>query len=242
MEANIIPCFDDHRTMDADLEPDITSISALIADSARSKMLLALMSGKAYTASELADWAGITAQTASSHLNKLRSGQLVHFTKQGRHKYFRLNSKAAELLESLMVLSEDLQPIRTGPKNPELRLARVCYDHLAGQVAVDLYDFFQQNQYVNGTGNSQMTEKGLTFFERLGLPLSKIQKARRPVCRTCLDWSERRFHLAGSLGQHLLDFFLNQNWIERNLDSRAMHILPKGKKAMKSLFLIEFDA
>lgn len=221
------------------MEPDITLISGLIADPARSKILMALMAGKALTATELALEAGVTTQTTSSHLAKLLGGNLIQVRKQGRHKYFQLASyHIAELLEQLMNVSISTLPVRqTGPKQIELCFARTCYDHLAGEQGVRVYSSLCTQGLIREHKDScQLSESGLQFFLQQGADITTMKQSKRPLCKPCLDWSERRYHLAGSLGNWLLDFLLNQQWLETQPHSRVLTQTKKGKQALLSLF------
>ena len=208
--------------------PNIAVIANLIGDNARAKMLTALLGGKALTATELALEADITSQTASTHLAKLVDGRLLQVRKQGRHKYFQLmNAAIAQLLESLLNISADLSQnqVLTGPSDIRLKQARICYDHLAGELGVDIYDALTQQAYIIDNGNdTSLTELGKAFFSSIGFDFSQVKQSKRPICKSCLDWSERRNHLAGILGQWLLDDMLNKGWIERELDSRVINI------------------
>jgi len=190
------------------------------------------MGGKALTATELALEADITPPTASSHLQKLVEGQLLIVHKQGRHKYFQLQgSEVAELLESLLSISASLQSPghRTGPSDPRLHQARVCYNHLAGELGVALYDSLCAQQLITPSpDNSQLTDAGREFFQQLGADFDQLKPGRRPLCKACLDWSERRSHLAGVLGQWILDDLFASGWAERELDSRAVRFSERG--------------
>src|SRR5881227_1327029 len=184
--------------------PDIAMVAALVGDPARSNMLTALMSGRALTASELAQEAGITPQTASSHLAKLEAGGLVEPEKQGRHRYYRLTGPdVAGVLEGLMGLAARVGHLRTrtGPRDPALRRARVCYDHLAGAAGVRMLDRLRAKKYLAGSDDAlRVTPAGVRFFAKAGIELDGMDSGRRPLCRACLDWSERRIHLGGALG------------------------------------------
>src|SRR6188474_3349566 len=188
--------------------PDIAMIAALVGDPARANMLTALMNGRALTASELAQEAGITPQTASSHLAKLEAGGLIEPEKQGRHRYYRLTGPdVAHVLEGLAGLAERAghTRVRTGPKEPALRRARVCYDHLAGDLGVQMFDHLTRKKLL-GYEDADLTvaRKGRFFCEEFGIDIDAVSTAKRPLCRTCLDWSVRRSHLAGALGAALL--------------------------------------
>ncbi|WP_416898826.1 MAG: ArsR/SmtB family transcription factor [Minwuia sp.] len=220
--------------------PDIARLGALIGDPARANMLTALMSGKALTATELAAEAGVTPQTASSHLSRLQDGGLVGQVRQGRHRYFSLAGEdVGDLLESLMGIAarRGHTRTRTGPKDPALRRARVCYDHLAGELAVQMFDSLEQRRLIRTAGNSvDLTPKGAAFVREAGIDLEPLMAGRRPVCRACLDWSARRSHLAGALGAAFLTTFQDRGWAMREKDSRAVRISKTGDAAIRQLF------
>ncbi|WDD97776.1 ArsR/SmtB family transcription factor [Thalassomonas actiniarum] len=224
-------------------EPDIATLSAMIAEPARAKMLIALMAGKALTATELALEGDITAQTASSHLAKLVAAKLLVVRKQGRHKYFQLSgADIAQLLETLLNISAKTATsgVKTGPADPDLRLARICYDHLAGEMSVALYDSLLGRGYIRDTSESQLmlTALGQEFFSALGLELEILTSKKRPLCKSCLDWSERRFHLAGSLGQWILEDVLDKGWAARDPDSRVIRFNKAGLKRFNHRYLL----
>lgn len=220
--------------------PDIALVASLLGDPARANMLTALMSGKALTASELASEAGVTPQTASTHLAKLQQGGLVVQRKQGRHRYFQLTGDdIAEVLEGLMGLAARVGHLRTrtGPKDPALRRARVCYDHLAGDFGVRLFDTLQARGLIAMDGEAvEVTEAGRTFATEFGIDLSSLGGTRRPLCKACLDWSNRRNHLAGALGAALLARIYALGWAKREPDSRIVAFSPAGEKAFAEAF------
>ncbi|MFN5526657.1 ArsR/SmtB family transcription factor, partial [Bradyrhizobium sp.] len=188
--------------------PDIAMVAALVGDPARANMLTALLSGRALTATELAQEAGVTPQTASSHLAKLESGGLIEPEKQGRHRYYRLaDPDVADVLEKLAGLAARAghMRVRTGPKEPELRRARICYDHLAGDLGVQMLDSMVSQKLVRRRKQEiVLTEDGEQFLTRhLRISPEMLAHPRRPVCKACLDWSARRHHLAGPLGAAL---------------------------------------
>src|SRR5437899_683618 len=200
--------------------PDISMVAALVGDPARSNMLTALMSGRALTASELAQEAGITPQTASSHLAKLEAGGLIEPEKQGRHRYYRLTgSDVAHVLEGLAGLAARAghMRVRTGPKDPALRRARICYDHLAGDLGVQMLDSLRKQRLVRQTKEAiELTGEGRRFLaESLQIDADSLAHPRRPVCKACLDWSERRHHLAGTLGAAIMTRFTELKWAAR---------------------------
>ena len=210
--------------------PDIARIAALVADPARSAMLLALMDGRALTASELAQLAGITPQTASSHLARLVDGDVLSLEAQGRHRYFRLSGPhVAAMLEALMVFSSDAAPpLRTGPNDPALRKARICYDHLAGEMGVALYDRMQADDWLDR--DLAVTDRGWDRLAGIGLAPAQLPRSNRPLCRACLDWSMRRPHLAGLVGKLVLDRLLALSWARRMPSSRVVLFTPEGER------------
>ncbi|MFK0275220.1 ArsR/SmtB family transcription factor [Ensifer sp. NPDC090286] len=220
--------------------PDIALIGSLIGDPARANMLTALMGGSALTATELATHAGITLQTASSHLAKLEAGGLLSQRKQGRHRYFQLaEDEVGLMLENLMgfAAGRGMTRHRPGPKDPALRKARVCYNHLAGDYGVRMYDSLIAEKQIEVTGDDlALTPDGQSRIEALGIDYAALKKSRRPICRTCLDWSERRTHLAGSLGEALLTLFIDKGWAKREASSRVIRFTANGEKAFSELF------
>jgi DNA-binding transcriptional ArsR family regulator len=219
--------------------PQIASIAALIGDPGRANMLTALMDGRALTASELAGAAGVTIQTGSGHLSQLVESGLLAARKQGRHRYFRLSGPdVAETLEALMGLAQRTGAVRvrTGPRDAALREARICYDHLAGERGVNLLDGLRHRELVEGEQDVNLTERGRGFFAGLGVDLDHLHKGRRPLCRLCLDWSERRAHLGGALGAALLDLMLERRWLRRE-KGRVLCFSPAGAGEFERIFL-----
>ncbi|MCF3933628.1 winged helix-turn-helix domain-containing protein [Acuticoccus sp. M5D2P5] len=220
--------------------PDIARIGALIGDPARANMLTALMSGKALTVTELSAEAGVTLQTASAHLAKLEAGGFVAPRKQGRHKYYALAGDAVVgTLEALMGLAADKGHLRTrtGPRDPALREARVCYNHLAGDMGVRLYRSLLARGHLR-TADDGLTasEDGIAFAASFGIDIAQLTAARAPLCRECLDWSERRSHLAGALGRAFLAEIYAKGWAARVPDSRIVRFTPSGRAAFQNAF------
>ena len=218
-------------------------VASLVGDPARANMLTALMSGKALTASELAQEAGITPQTASSHLAKLTDANLLAVEKQGRHRYYRLTDPdVAGVLEGLAGLAARAghMRVRTGPKDPELRRARICYDHLAGDLGVQMLDSLKAQKLVRQKKQDiELTVEGARFLERnLQISTDMLTHPRRPVCKACLDWSERRHHLAGTLGAALMARFTELKWAARDTTpgSRVVNFSRNGEKRFAALF------
>jgi DNA-binding transcriptional ArsR family regulator len=222
--------------------PQIAELAALVGDPARANMLCALLGGTALTASELALEAGVTKQTASSHLARLLEGKLVRNEKQGRHRYFALaDPEVARLLEMLMGLSAcRATRVRTGPGEPALRRARVCYDHLAGDLGVALYDGLLRKRILAAKGGELLpTREGSIALARFGIDMDALARATRPVCRTCLDWSVRRQHLAGGLGAALLNRIFAVGWAKRLRASRIVAFTSQGEAGFRRTFDIQ---
>ncbi|UTP40281.1 winged helix-turn-helix domain-containing protein [Phenylobacterium sp. LH3H17] len=222
------------------LGPDIVRIAALLGDPARANMLAALMGGQALTAGELAREAGVTPQTASSHLAKLADGGLLVARRQGRHAYFALaGPEVADLLETLMGLAERAghQRVRPGPREPALRMARVCYDHLAGELGVALLDSLTDRALIEDReGSLSLTVEGAGFMRALGVETAGLARGRRPLCKACLDWSVRRSHLGGALGKALLDQVYARGWARQVAGSRVVSFSAPGLAAFKAAF------
>ncbi|OWU86475.1 ArsR family transcriptional regulator [Oceanicola sp. 22II-s10i] len=219
--------------------PDISAIAALIGDPARANILTALMSGKALTATELAAEAGITAQTVSSHLARLDEGGLIATRRQGRHKYVTLASdEVGAVLEALIGLAARSGHLRTrpGPRDAALRHARVCYNHLAGDRGIQLYDSLVARGMLRADEEvPALTSGGVDFLIDLGVDVDSLSRARAPLCRNCLDWSARRYHLGGSLGRAMLARMEAQGWVNRG-EGRVLRFTDRGAAAFDSAF------
>ena len=223
----------------------IAEIGLLVGEPARAAMLMALMDGRALTAGELAGAAGVTPQSASAHLARLVEAGMLAMERQGRHRYHRLASpEVARLLETVMqVATLAPAPARrpvTGPRDAAMRRARTCYDHMAGALGVALADALQAHGHVElDDGVGLVTPTGLDFLNRLGLPADSLAAGRgntRPFCKPCLDWSERRPHLAGRLGAALCSHFLDTHLVRRVGGSRALEITPAGQAFLRDRF------
>ena len=220
------------------LGPDITRIAALLGDPARANILCALMGGQALTAGELAREAGVTPQTASAHLARLEAGQLITRRVQGRHNYFALAGRdVAEVLEQLAVMAERAGHTRTrpGPKDPAMRRARVCYDHLAGDAGVAMLDaLIADGRIAEKGGSLVLTDAGRAFARDFGVALET--SGRRPLCKACLDWSVRRSHLAGVFGTGLLERIYALGWARRVDGTRVVAFSAPGLAAFERTF------
>ena len=227
-----------------------TEVAALAGDPARAGMLHALMDGRALTASELARGAGITPQTASGHLARLVTAGLLSVERQGRHHYHRLASPAvAQMVEGIMQVASGLgakrPPLVVGPRDAALRAARTCYDHLAGRLGVALADALAEGGQIElGRDGGVITDAGIAFFNQIGIDLDRVitcsaGRSARVLCRPCLDWSERRPHIAGTIGAALCAHSLATGWIRRNDGTRAVTITPKGQRVFREEFRVQ---
>jgi DNA-binding transcriptional ArsR family regulator len=217
--------------------PDIAQIAALIGDATRAKVLTALMADRALTATELAQIADVTKQTISAHLAKLLDARLIEVQAQGRHRYFRLaDAQVAHLIEALMGVAyrgRAQTSKRSGPALPALRKARTCYDHLAGELAVQICEAMTASAVLTvDHGEIALSARGHRFFREFGIATDEYANDRRVVCRTCMDWSERRFHLAGRLGADLLTRVFDLGWARRRKDSRVVLFTVQGERAL----------
>lgn len=231
----------------------LAGIGALIGDPGRATMLVTLMDGRALTAGELARAAGIAAATASGHLARMLEGGLLALERQGRHRYYRLaNSSIAGLIEQLMAVSGELtaaaaqrKPVVTGPCNHALRRARLCYDHLAGEIAVCIADSMAARGLIEfADDGGAVTGAGMKLFAAL-----QVDVAPRPpdrprsatFCRPCLDWSERRPHIAGVVGKALYTAFLRADWLRAPTSGRVVHVTPVGLQAFERHFGVHLN-
>jgi DNA-binding transcriptional ArsR family regulator len=227
-------------------------IASLVGEPARAAMLHALMDGRALTASELAHIGGITPQTGSGHLARLVEAGLVSVTRQGRHRYHRLASPTvARMMEGIMeVAFQATVPSRklvTGPRDVAMRAARTCYDHLAGRLGVALADALVSGGHAELTDEAGLiTSSGMAFLQGLGIDIDALQptagkRTSRILCRPCLDWSERRPHIAGAVGAALCAHGFQQGWIRRIRNTRAVAITPAGQRVFHDNFGIAHD-
>jgi DNA-binding transcriptional ArsR family regulator len=224
----------------------IAETASLFADPARVAMLVALLDGRSLPASELAFRAKVSAQAASMHLGKLLGGRLVKLSRLGRHRYYRLaGPDVAAALEAMGTLCNALRPLQPpadGSTVP-IRMARTCYDHLAGKLAVQICESLQERQLLAPVDDSfRLTASGERWFEDLGIDLTGVHvNGKRPLVRKCLDWTERKFHLAGTAGAALLDLFRDRKWIKREVGSRVVTITGNGRMALQTHFGITID-
>ena len=222
---------------------NLVEVAALVGDTARATILAALMGGQALTASELAFLARISRPTASEHLVKLVEARLVAVTRQGRYRYYRIASPlVARMIESIIAVAAIEVPSRYQPRSirdEALRFARTCYDHLAGQIGVAIADALVDRGYiVLGEDGGEVSEAGVRFLAGFGADLSP--RGKRLFCRPCLDWSERRYHVAGLVGTEIWRRCLELRWLTRERDSRALRLTAAGKAGLLDVFGVDF--
>lgn len=224
-------------------QPDLSTVAALIGEPARATILSALLGGESLPASELAYRAHITPQTASSHLNKLVDGCLLKVIQTGRHRYYQLkNIEVAHLLEMLAVVAPPTRA-KTPPQSEALQalhLARTCYDHLAGKLGVTVTQALVDKEFVTLDGTDyRLTADGAAWLASWNIDESQLRKGRRKFACTCLDWSERRYHIAGALAAAVTDVFFEKGWVIRMTGTRALHITDNGRAGMCEVFGIK---
>lgn len=230
------------QTSNLSSEPNIAAVARLLGDPTRAAMCLALIDGLALPAGELARQARVSPQTASNHLEKLRRGRIVLIEQQGRWRYYRLNGEeVAHAIETLAVIAPaDRQS--TAAENPipdPLRLARTCYKHFAGKLGVALADALLRERWIEPSEHHprdfHVTDEGGRRLVELGIDLTALQKGQRALAYRCLDWSERRHHIAGPLGSALVQLAFDRRWVCRLKGTRAVMILPKGRSELRRL-------
>jgi DNA-binding transcriptional ArsR family regulator len=231
------------RSMDGDV--DVASAAALIGDSTRAAFLLALSEADALPASELAARAEVSAPTASAHLARLVGGGLVAAERRGRHRYFRLADPAvATALEALSVIAptHPVRSLRDADRTVAIRAARTCYDHLAGRLGVSLTEALEERALIaRRDGEFSVTRRGQRELADLGLDVGELMRERRAFARACLDWSERRYHLAGAVGAALANRCFELGWIERRGTGRAVALTPAGETELRQRFGLRLD-
>jgi DNA-binding transcriptional ArsR family regulator len=246
-------------------DADIAKVGALVADPARARILLALGDGRALPASVLADEAGVTASTASAHLSKLVDGDLLTVERQGRHRYFTLaGPSVASLIEAMAQVAPPapVRSMRQGTRAHAVRTARTCYDHLAGILGTQLMASLVERELLTGGDgifdrrradqdrlsapgfdfDYRLTERGWQELTEFGIDFAALQSRPRPLIRYCVDWSEQRHHLAGSLGAAMADRMFELRWVTRARRGRAVHLTEEGKTGLRDRFGLELAA
>jgi DNA-binding transcriptional ArsR family regulator len=213
-------------------------VAALIGNPSRATMLTALLAGKALSAGELARVADVSPQTATGHLIRLQDASLLRVVRQGRHRYFELSgADVAALLESLLSLAGKVFPaVRTGPRDASMQRARVCYDHLPGEIAVNLYARLEATgSLVDDESGVTLSPHGIDVFQTIGIDFTGYRGGRM-LCRSCLDWSARKPHLAGHAGAALLDRLQVLDLVRRVSGSRTVVVTAKGEASLAGMF------
>jgi DNA-binding transcriptional ArsR family regulator len=242
-------------------DADIASIGALVADRGRAKILLALGDGRALPASVLADEAGVAASTASTHLSKLVKGGMLRVERHGRHRYFRIaGPEVGELIEALARISPPapVRSLKQGSKAQAVRFARTCYDHLAGILGTQLMEAMIEHDLLTGGDgvfdpdaaredrlaapgfdlDYRLTPSGVRELKAFGIDFDSLP-SRRPLIRYCVDWSEQRHHLAGSLGAAMAARMIDLGWVRKASRSRAVHVSDDGFEGLREQFGVE---
>ena len=222
-----------------DLEKDFSEIAALFGDKSRAIMLWNLLDGRAYTATELATCASISSQSASNHLSKFLQKKILTVEKQGRHRYYRLSSpEVAQVIESMAGLLSMQTGYKTikRPKISAFTYARTCYKHLAGEVGVKITEAMILHKIITiAEKDFELTKKGKKWFIDFGISIDSLQNLKRSFSHKCLDWSERKHHLAGALGDALLERMLKKDWFRKHKNTRELVLTAKGKKEIQQL-------
>src|SRR5882672_4178798 len=222
--------------------PDITITAALIGDPARANILMALMTGLSLTAAELAREAGVTPSTASCHLAKLAANGLMIGARKGRYRHFRIaDGDVAHAIEALVAVAARVGHMRTrpGPNDEGMRRARSCYDHLAGRLAVELFEHWASQRVLRWRDDVVfLTATGERFLRERGIDVPLLKRHKRPLCRTCIDWSERRHHLGGSIGAAILLRAVEERWATRDAASRVVTFSAAGTKRFAAWYTV----
>ena len=225
---------------------NMVEVAALVGDSARATMLAALMSGQSLTSSELASLAHISRPTASGHLGKLVAARLLAVSPKRRHRYYRIASPlVARMLEGISAVAALETPARYRPRSAQddaLRFARTCYDHLAGTLGVAIADALLAKKLIALSEEAgELTAAGTRFLTQFGADLNGKPAGRRIFCRACLDWSERRYHVAGYVGAEICRRSVELGWVSQHRGTRAVQLTPKGRRGYRDTFGMTFD-
>lgn len=226
-------------------DADLARIGSLLADRTRATMLLVLLAGRPQSASALASAAGVSASLASSHLRKLVDGGLIVVEPVGRHRLFRLANAVADALEGLLLLApeDSVRSLRGAVYGRNLRRARLCYDHLAGTVGVAVSEAMLRRGLLveRRPGGYEVTVDGAAELRERGVDVAALERSRRPLARPCMDWSERRHHLAGSLGAALMSSYLRMGWLRPHEASRVVSLTVEGRTGLRDWLMIEME-
>lgn len=216
-------------------DADLASLGKLIGDRGRAAMLLVLLAGRPQSASALAEAAGISRSLASTHLRKLVDGGLLVVEQVGRHRLYRLANAVADALEGLLLLAppQEVRSLRQAQQGAGLRRARLCYDHLAGLIGVEVYDAMHERGLLEMRGTrSAITAHGVEQLSGFGVDVATLERRSRPLARACMDWSERRNHLAGSLGAAMMSRLIDLRWVRVLEASRVVIVTAAGTRGL----------
>lgn len=226
-------------------DSNVAKVASLMSETSRATILTILLDGRFHSAGELANIVRIKPQTASFHLAKLVNANIISVEKQGRHRYYGIdNQEIAQVMECLLSIAPPTQikSLKQSLDDEALRYARTCYDHLAGNIGVQVTDALLAKGILRQEGRDYIvTDAGEKFFADIQIDLDHVKKRRRSFSHRCLDWSERRHHLAGALGNALLEKMLELNWVKRSTETRALYITNEGKKGLKEIFSLDVD-
>ena len=217
----------------------VSAIASAIGEPPRTRILFSLLDGQARTSTELSLIADVSPSTTSVHLERLRKVRLVKVVTRGKHRFYSLlSTDVVRALEGLVVLAGTLRSTPTNTTDVRVRVARICYDHLAGRLGVDLHDKLRAMRWLTVNGNEAyvLTPEGTESLARLGVDVDSLRLSRRHLASSCLDWSERRPHLAGALGAALLNLALKREWVTRDPDRKALEVTPLGRRELLFLF------
>ena len=229
---------------------DFAAVARLLANPARSVVVDALMSGRALAAGELAQLAGVGASTMSEHLSRLVEGGLVSSVAMGRHRYYRVaNEDVAAALEAFSCIcpATPVRSLRQSVAADTLKVARLCYDHLAGRLGVALLDQMRSQGWLvehpedGSVGGLAVTERGERHFAAHGIDLDPYRRARRRFAFACLDWTERRTHLAGALGVAITGSLLQRRWLTESATARALEVTERGEQGLRQAFDLDIE-
>lgn len=222
---------------------NVAVVASLVSEPSRAAILTALLDGRLHPASDLAFMAGIKPQTASFHLKKMLDADVIKTEKHGRHRYYGIRDhEVAQVLESFLSIAPkvEVRSLKQASQDKAIRYARTCYDHLAGNLGVKIAAALLENGFIQeGKEDFVVTDKGESFFSELQINLELVKKKRRSYSHKCLDWSERRHHIGGALGNAILEQLLELSWIERIPNTRAIKIPSFGKEEIERTFMVE---
>lgn len=224
---------------------DIAIIGTLLGDKTRATIVAALLDGRALTARELAYGTGVTPQTASFHLSKLDGAGLLNILPQGRHRFYRLASPdIADAIEALARIAPNTNAKPAAKRKNAVCFARTCYEHLAGSLGIAVTEALRAHNVIKPVAQSDfvVSPAGERFFRDLGIDIVEIRKGRRLFARQCLDWSERKPHLGGSLGQAMTDAFVSKRWLRKRPNGREIHVTDTGHRGIKKLLGLDVKA